>query len=193
MVWLSPILPYINDTKENIDGILDLCIEAKVYGVICFGMGFTLREGNREYFYKQLDLKFTELFVAKPHVFISKENPLAEKEVVTMEELEPYSYLSFEQGEHNSFYFSEEIFSTFVRSKNIRVRDRVTLFNLLIGLNGYTVSSGVIDAKLNGENIIAVPLAAEGDMHIGVVTNKKLIPSKLGEKYMEALVKYTAM
>lgn len=142
---------------------------------------------------KANDLKFTELFVAKPHVFISKENPLAEKEVVTMEELEPYPYLSFEQGEHNSFYFSEEIFSTVVRSKNIRVRDRATLFNLLIGLNGYTVSSGVIDAKLNGENIIAVPLAAEGDMHIGVVTNKKLIPSKLGEKYMEALVKYTTV
>lgn len=61
VVWLSPILPYINDTKENIDGILDLCIEAKVYGVICFGMGLTLREGNREYFYKQLDLKFPGL------------------------------------------------------------------------------------------------------------------------------------
>lgn len=141
---------------------------------------------------KANDLKFTELFVAKPHVFISKANPLAQKNVITMEELEPYPYLSFEQGEHNSFYFSEEIFSTVVRSKNIRVRDRATLFNLLIGLNGYTVSSGVIDGKLNGENIIAVPLAAEGNMHIGVLTNKKLIPGKLGEKYMEALMKYTA-
>ena len=61
MVWLSPILPYINDTKENIDGILDLCIEAKVYGVICFGMGLTLRDENREYFYSQLDKLFPNM------------------------------------------------------------------------------------------------------------------------------------
>ncbi len=58
VVWLSPILPYINDTEENINGILDMCIEAEVYGIICFGMGVTLREGNREYFYKQLDSEF---------------------------------------------------------------------------------------------------------------------------------------
>ena len=61
VVWLCPILPFINDTKENIEGILDYCIEAKVYGVLCFGMGLTLREGNREYFYQQLDLLFPHL------------------------------------------------------------------------------------------------------------------------------------
>ena len=61
VVWLCPILPFINDTKENISGILDYCIEAKVYGIICFGMGLTLREGNREYFYAQLDKKFPGL------------------------------------------------------------------------------------------------------------------------------------
>lgn len=61
VVWLCPILPYINDTEENISGILDMCIEAKVYGVLCFGMGLTLREGNREYYYKQLDRLFPGL------------------------------------------------------------------------------------------------------------------------------------
>ena len=61
VVWLSPILPYINDTKDNIMGILDMCIEAKVYGIICFGMGLTLRDGNREYFYEQLDKWFPNL------------------------------------------------------------------------------------------------------------------------------------
>ena len=61
VVWLSPILPFINDTEENISGILDLCIEAKVYGIICFGMGVTLREGNREYFYKCLDRQFPHM------------------------------------------------------------------------------------------------------------------------------------
>ena len=61
VVWLSPILPYINDTEENISGILDLCVEAKVYGILCFGMGLTLRDGNREYFYSELDKKFPGL------------------------------------------------------------------------------------------------------------------------------------
>lgn len=61
VVWLTPILPFINDTEDNISGILDMCIEAKVYGVICFGMGLTLREGNREYFYTQLDRLFPRL------------------------------------------------------------------------------------------------------------------------------------
>ncbi len=61
VVWLDPILPFINDTEENISGILDLCIEAKVYGIICFGMGLTLREGNREYFYRQLDRLFPHM------------------------------------------------------------------------------------------------------------------------------------
>ena len=89
---------------------------------------------------KANDLKFTELFVARPHIFICDKNPLAQKDQVTMEDLKDYPYLSFEQGEHNSFYYSEEMFSTEVRSKNIRVRDRATLFNLLIGLNGYTLS-----------------------------------------------------
>lgn len=61
VVWLCPILPFINDTKENIEGILNYCIEAKVYGIICFGMGLTLRNGNREYFYKQLDILFPNI------------------------------------------------------------------------------------------------------------------------------------
>lgn len=61
VVWLGPILPFINDTEENLRGILNYCIEAKVYGIICFGMGLTLREGNREYYYKKLDEHFPGL------------------------------------------------------------------------------------------------------------------------------------
>lgn len=61
VVWLTPILPFINDSEENISGILDMCTEAKVFGIICFGMGLTLREGNREYFYEQLDRSFPGL------------------------------------------------------------------------------------------------------------------------------------
>ena len=93
-------------------------------------------------------------------------------------------------AKHNSFYFSEEIFSVSERKKNIRVRDRATLFNLLIGLNGYTVCSGVIDKKLNGKDIIAVPLADESDMRIGYITHKKRMLSRLGTTYLDALKKY---
>ncbi len=139
---------------------------------------------------KSQDLEFHPLFVAKPHVFISRRHPLAAKEVITNEELKQYPYLSFEQGEHNSFYFSEEIFSTSERKKNIRVRDRATLFNLLIGLNGYTVCSGVIDRELNGKDIIAVPLADESEMRIGYITHRKGRLSRLGGSYLEALKRY---
>ena len=139
---------------------------------------------------KSNELEFHDLFVAKPHVFISRRHPLADHQIITNEELESYPYLSFEQGEHNSFYFSEEIFSASERKKNIRVRDRATLFNLLIGLNGYTVCSGVIDKKLNGKDIIAVPLADESDMRIGYITHRKGMLSRLGTTYLDALSKY---
>ena len=136
------------------------------------------------------ELTFTELFTAHPHIFIGKTHPLAHKEVVSMDELEEYPYISFEQGDHNSFYFSEEIFSTVVRPKHIRVRDRASLFSLLLGLGGYTVSSGVIDKEVNGENIISVPLAEEGLMHIGYITNNKMQRSRLGQEYIHALEQY---
>lgn len=139
---------------------------------------------------RQNGLKFEELFVAKPHVFISSEHPLAAKEILTLEELEEYPYLSFEQGEYNSFYFSEEILSTLDRSKNIKVRDRATLFNLVIGLNGYTVSSGVISKELNGENIIAKLLAVEETMRIGTITQKTMPLSRYGTAYMEYLKRH---
>lgn len=139
---------------------------------------------------KSHDLSFHPLFTARPHVFVSRSHPLAQNTVITNEELEAYPYLSFEQGEHNSFYFSEEIFSSYERRKNIRVRDRATLFNLLIGLNGYTVCSGVIDENLNGSDIIAVPLAVDDNMRIGYITHKRGMLSRLGCSYLEALKKY---
>ena len=139
---------------------------------------------------KQNDLRFEILFVAKPHVFISSKHPLAEKKELSLEDLEEYPYLSFEQGEYNSFYFSEEILSTLDRSRNIKVRDRATLFNLVIGLNGYTVSSGIISKELNGENIIAKPLLVDEPMTIGTITQKNVTLSRYGKAYMEALRKY---
>ena len=120
-------------------------------------------------------------------VFISKEHPLAKKESLTIEDLRPYPYLVFEQGERNSFYFSEEFLSVLDFPKNIQVRDRATLFNLAIGLNGFTVSSGVLDQKLNGENIIARPLEMNCKMRIGMVRRKNMLLSRYAEAYIEAI------
>ena len=139
---------------------------------------------------KQNGLQFKELFTAKPHVFISSKHPLAKREAISLQDLENYPYLSFEQGEYNSFYFAEEILSTLDRRKNIKVRDRATLFNLVIGLNGYTVSSGVISKELNGENIIARPLLVDEYMKIGTVTQKNMPLSRYGNAYMDALQKH---
>lgn len=139
---------------------------------------------------KKKGLDFEELFVAKPHVFISYKHPLASKDSLTLEDLEGYPYLSFEQGEYNSFYFSEEILSTLDRNKNIKVRDRATLFNLVIGLDGYTVSSGVINKELNGENIIAKPLRVNEAMKIGIITQKNMHLSRYGKSYIEALKRH---
>lgn len=136
---------------------------------------------------KKNGLEFEQLFIAKPHVFISSKHPLAERENLTLDDLEEYPYLSFEQGDYNSFYFSEEILSTLDRNKNIKVRDRATLFNLAIGLNGYTVSSGVISKELNGENIIARPLMVDEYMCIGIIMQKDMQLSRYGKAYVEAL------
>ena len=137
------------------------------------------------------DLKFHALFKAKPHVFVSSFSPLAEKKKVTLEDLQPYPRLSYEQGEHNSFYFSEEILSTLDSKKDIMVCDRATLFNLLIGLNGYTICSGVINENLNGKNIVSVPLEADDYMEIGYITNNKTVLGKFAALYIDILKKHT--
>jgi hypothetical protein len=136
---------------------------------------------------------FTPLFLAKPHVFIGKDNPLAAKAVLTLEDLKPYPRLSYEQGTHNSFYFSEEILSTADCDKELVVCDRATLFNLLIGMNGYTICSGVISEELNGPHIIAKPLEVDDYMEIGYILPASIHPSKLTEAFIGILEKLTQM
>ncbi len=140
---------------------------------------------------REKELTFHRLFIARPHVFVSAFSPLAQKSIITLEDLEPYPRLSYEQGEHNSFYFSEEILSTRESKKDIMVSDRATLFNLLIGLNGYTICSGVINEKLNGANIVAIPLAVDDYMEIGYIVHSRIGTGVFGERYIEALKRYT--
>lgn len=136
---------------------------------------------------KKNDLIFEELLVASPHVFICRDHPLATRENITVEQLTPFPYLVYEQGERNSIYFSEEFLSVLDFPKRIQVRDRATLFNLLIGLNGFTVCSGIIDTRLNGDSIIARPLSVDCSMQIGVIRKKNTICSKYAADYLLAL------
>ena len=138
---------------------------------------------------RENDLSFTPLFKAKPHVFIGKDSPLAKKKSLSPDDLKPYPRLSYEQGTHNSFYFSEEILSTQDSDKDLVVCDRATLFNLLIGLNGYTICSGVISEELNGANIISRPLKVDDYMEIGYILPNSIRPSAFTLSYIEILEK----
>lgn len=149
-----------------------------------------LSEHNREVIERMLaanELVFEGLFCAAPHVFVCADHPLADRASVTLEDLEDYPFLSYEQGSYNSFYYSEELTSTFERRKNIRVRDRATLFNLAMGLNGYTVCSGVISHELNGPGIISIPLDVDEYMEIGVITRKNTTLTRYGQAYIDAI------
>ena len=136
-------------------------------------------------------LSFNSLFIAKPHIFIGKNSPLAKKKTVSLEELAPYPRLSYEQGNHNSFYFSEEILSTMDCDKELVVRDRASLFNMLIGLNGYTICSGVISSELNGTDIVSVPLEIDDYMDIGYILPSTIKPSPLTQHYIKILCSLT--
>lgn len=127
------------------------------------------------------NLIFSELFVATPHIFICKENPLANRSSITPDDLEDLPYLEYEQGKHNSFYFSEEILSTLNHKKTIKVSERAAVVNLLIGINAYTISTGVFPSYLHGDDIIAIPLEVDEKIHVGVITHKGYIPTRLGE------------
>ena len=136
---------------------------------------------------KESHLIFTPLFTANPHVFVSSSHPLSGKATIALTELEEFPCLAFEQGEYNSFYFSEEILSTVPHKKIIHVSDRATLFNLLIGLNGYTICTGVLNSNLNGDNIISVPLKTDEKMNVGFIKNEKANLSNFALSYIEEL------
>ena len=137
--------------------------------------------------FKENNLVFTPLFVAKPHIFVSRYNPLTSKSSVDLSDLEDYPYLSYEQGEVNSFYFSEEILSTLSHKKSIKVSDRATIFNLMVGLNGYTISSGIISSKLNDDKIVAIPLNVDDDITLGWLKHRQVELSPLAERYLTML------
>ena len=124
------------------------------------------------------------------YVYMWKGHPLADREEITLEELEEYPCLAFDQGKNNSFYFAEEVLSTYHYKQLIRASDRATLLNLMVGLNGYTLCSGIICEELNGSDYCAVRLHSDETMTIGYLSRKGVMISSLGKKYIEELSKY---
>ena len=132
----------------------------------------------------------SEMGIIYINEYMWKGNPLANKECVTLKELEAYPCLSFEQGSYNSFYFAEEVLSTYEYKQLIKVNDRATMLNLMVGLNGYTMCSGILCEELNGPEYCAVKLDVQEKMTIGYLKRKGGSLSLLGQKYVEEMQKF---
>lgn len=138
-------------------------------------------------------LTFTPLFDCSIYAYMSKRNPLANRTEITMEDLDEYPCLAFAQGDYNSFYFAEEVLSTYEYKRLVRANDRATLLNLMVGINGYTLCSGIICEDLNGSDYCAVKLKTDEKMTIGYISRKASVLSEMGEKYIAELSKYKEM
>ena len=136
------------------------------------------------------DNEFTELFTCNTYVYLWKKHPLAGQKEITLDDLQEYPCLTFEQGVNNSFYYAEEMMSTYEYKRVIKADDRATMLNLMVGLNGFTLCSGIISEDLNGDDYAAIPLKESEKMHIGYIKHKGTKLSKLGEIYIDALKNY---
>lgn len=136
------------------------------------------------------ELVFTPLFECEVYVYMSAKHPLAQKKQIELDDLLEYPSLSFEQGDNNSFYYAEEMFSTYKFKRIIKADDRATMLNLMTGMNGFTLCSGIICEKLNGDGYVAIPLKTDEKMTIGYIKKKQIPLSKLGERYISILKSY---
>lgn len=144
---------------------------------------------------KSAGLEFHHLIDCKAYVYLWKAHPLAKKKSIRFEQLEGYPCLSFEQGDNSSFYLAEEILSTNEYAQMIKANDRATMLNLMVGLNGYTLCSGIICEELNGSDYVTVPFEDDernqnSVMEIGYLVRKNTILSRMGELYVQALKTY---
>ena len=147
-------------------------------------------------FLKSSQLEFHPLIQCEPYVYLWKGHPLADRKSIRLEDLRDYPCLSFEQGPSGSFYFAEEVLSTYDYIRTIKATDRATMLNLMVGLNGYTLCSGIICEELNGPDYVAVAFEDEDDeiasgrMEIGYITKENMLLSKMAEKYISELKRY---
>ena len=175
-------------TKEVIDDVSSLKSEIGILYLSSFNRNIILKILN------SADLEFHHLINCKTYVYLYKDHPLANKEFITFDDLDDYPCLSFEQGDNSSFYFSEEIFSSKNYLRTVKVNDRASMLNLMRGLNGFTLCSGIICEELNGGDYIAVPFKSDDSeddtMEIGYIVKKNQILSNMGKMYIEEIKNY---
>ncbi|CAM4492065.1 LysR family transcriptional regulator [Paenibacillus typhae] len=133
------------------------------------------------------NLKFTPLFNTNPHVYVRAGHTLASKESIILEDILPYPYITFEQGDNNSLHFSEEMLSFTQIEKNIKVTDRATLSNLLLGSNAYTIGTGIMASDLNGNGVVTIPYESNEVFTVGWIAHKDRKPSEIMSAYIDLL------
>ncbi len=143
-----------------------------------------------EKLFHEFQLEFHEILKCNIYVYLWKGHPLAKKEEIDLKDLVDYPCLSFDQGNYNSFYFAEEVLSNYEYKRLIKANDRATLLNLMVGLNGYTLCSGILCEELNGTDYCAVKLTSDEEMSIGYLVRKGVTISPLGQKYIEEIKRY---
>lgn len=152
-----------------------------------------INDFNRKVFEKlfaEYNLEFHPIIDCEAYVYMWKGHPLAKKKKLSVDDLADYPCLSFEQGKNNSFYFAEEMLSTYQYKQLIRICDRATGLNLMKGLNGYTICSGILCEELNGSDFCAVKLKEDEKMTVGYIVRKNLKLSPLAQKYLEEIRKF---
>ena len=132
-------------------------------------------------------LSFSEFLTASPHVFLRRKHPLADRALLEYCDLYSFPYVSYEQGDHNSSYFTEEMSDTFNAKKHIEISDRATLMNLLLITDSYTVGTGIMPSALNNGDIVSIPLMCEERYVIGYLLNESRKLSEMTEEFIEKL------
>ena len=140
--------------------------------------------------FSENNLEFHALLNCGIYAYMWKKHPLANEKLVSLEQLNDYPCLAFDQGSNNSFYFAEEVLSTYEYKQLIRANDRATLLNLMVGLKGYTLCSGILCEDLNGSSYCAVKLDSDEIMTVGYLIRKGMNISPLGQKYLEEILKF---
>ena len=176
-------------TREVIDDVSTQQSEIGILYLSNFNKNMILKMLN------SADLEFHHLINCQIYVYIYKDHPLAKKEIITFDDLKDYPNLSFEQGDNSSFYFSEEIYANKEYQRMVKVNDRATMLNMMRGLYGFTLCSGIICQELNGDDYIAVPFKPDEDdvddnMSIGYIIKKNQILSRMGSLYIEEIKNY---
>lgn len=176
-------------TKEVIDDVAGLKSEIGI---------LYLSDFNRKYItylLKEHELEFHHLIDCKAFAYMWKDHPLASRKSVNLKDLSDYPCLSFEQSESGSYYFAEEILSTNEYHRTIKANDRATMLNLMVGLNGYTLCSGIISEEINGSDYVAIPFKdAKGEddrtMEIGYIVKKNFMLSTICRLYISEMEEY---